>query len=364
MVVLVHAVREPKERAAHALLLRWLTRRDLDLTFIIWERAIVEMDLEEFGRVHQIDLINRWRLPVWLSRMGLRRVTRALRNLCVRWWWRDTGPEPAAIALGPFRAEMANYLPPGTTRLGTILGWRPPEGLESIDAVLAASTAIATTDAEARRLCRLRGDVDLASWDGLVAFPSWPRDSREREELSSGLGIPGESLLVAGLGPLDWRGGPDLFLRVAAGLQRSATDLPLRFIWLGGQPDGPNFYPYDFDTEHFGLGDAMIWNGEPDDYGDLLRRLDAIALVNRQPFRPPLVDPMVLFDTPTILRSLDIPLIGFDLPATEVMAGPHADRIPYPDVRAMTAALERALRGPRSLQADAMVDHLVGPARR
>jgi hypothetical protein len=367
VLVLVHAVREEHERVAYGTVLSWLALRGHRLSTIAWDRGkVIAFDLEAFGPVEEIEALNRWRLPQWLGHVGLAPVARRLRNRRVRRWWARAGRPRHALLLGPVRAEMAHYVPPGA-RVGALLGWRATEEPES-EAVTADTLHAALTRDIAtlgrfgltEGAARVAGDLERHAHRH-----AWPRGTDERARLSDRHEIPADALLVGGLGPIDRRGAPDLLLRTGARLRAVAPDLPVHLAWLGGDPDGEDAYPYHFDTERLGLGAVMHWLGDPEDHRELLRRLDAVLLVGRVPAALP--DARLAPDHPPtrdLLRGLGVPVLGFDVPATRAVGGEDVHLVPYPDVHGLADALVETLRADRPHPLDDAVDHLLGEGAR
>jgi glycosyltransferase involved in cell wall biosynthesis len=360
-------VREEHERVAYGTVLRWLTLRGHPLFTIAWDRGkVIELDLDAFGPVEEIEDINRWRLPQRLGHAGLRPVARQLRNRRVVRWWRRAGRPRHALLLGPLRAEMVHYLPPGA-HVGALLGWRDTEDPESEAATAgAAHTVLARDDATVARFgsasgtARVVGDLERHAHRHV-----WPRGTSERARLSSRHGLPADAVVVGALGPIDRRGAPDLFLRTAARLRVVAPELPVHLAWLGVDPDGVDAYPYRFDTERLGLGDVMHWLGDPEDHRELLRRLDVVLLVGRESAAVP--DVRLAPDHPAtgdLLRGLGVPILGFDVPATREVGGDGVRLVDYPDVHALADALAEVLRADRPHPLDEAVDHLLGSAAR
>ncbi|HVA06362.1 MAG TPA: hypothetical protein VNG12_06445, partial [Acidimicrobiales bacterium] len=68
------------------------------------------------------------------------------------------------------------------------------------------------------------------------------------------LGIPPDALVVGGVGTMDWRKGPDLFVQLAAMVTRRLNDRDIRFVWVGGDSGGPNRGELLVDAKRLGLG--------------------------------------------------------------------------------------------------------------
>jgi glycosyltransferase involved in cell wall biosynthesis len=55
-------------------------------------------------------------------------------------------------------------------------------------------------------------------------------------DLRADLGIPADAQVVGGVGSLDWRKGPDLFVVLAKLVASKVLVRPVHFVWLGGDP--------------------------------------------------------------------------------------------------------------------------------
>lgn len=366
MLVVVHAIREEDERHAYARLLDWMRARGTDLSFIVWDQGRNILDLTEYGIVREVEAINRWRLPQWLERVGLRGATRRLRHARMRWWWARAGRPDSTLVLGVLRPELFHYVPPGTP-VGALVGWRAPEGAESYEATVGLSQVVVTTDAEVAEHLEQLAPGKVVLVPDLIAHCECPRLWDAPSAAALPLALDEGTMVVAGLGPLDWRGAPDLFLRAAGRLARDAEDLDLRFVWFGRPGHQTHAYPYRFDADRLGVADVLSWLAPPDDYSSVLPQVDVLVLVGRVPspinldrfswvFDPRRSDPLDL------LRLIEVPIVGFGLAAVAATAGELGARVPFPDTDALAAQIEAVLREPPRLCVDRTLDLLAGKA--
>jgi hypothetical protein len=170
-------------------------------------------------------------------------------------------------------------------------------------------------------------------------------------------------LLVTGIGPGDWRGAPDLFLRVAAALPGSVGGRPVRFTWLGLDPRDGRSYPYLYDAEHLGLTDRLRWEHEPEASIDALGASHAVVLTGRAAFGLPVHPFLDAIGADRYLAATGVPCLAF---ATPVADGLPATVVDYPDLAALVAAVLDALARPVTpglgAVVDPVVDHLLGGA--
>lgn len=346
-------MRTPLEVEAHRLLLDRLRRRGDEVTTITWDRGLSFLDLTAYGPVHDIEDINRWRLPQWLARAGLRPVARALRQGRVRGWWRRLGDPDGVLVLGPLRPEMVHYVPPGTRPAALLLAGRDLELAESLEATLDLVDRTVALDATALERVRVDDPTVIALGELLGTAPPGSRNDRE-------------DLLVVGAGPGDWRGAPDLFLRVAAALPETVDEQAVTFAWIGLDPDDGRSYPYHYDAAHLGLHDRIRWHHDPGAVMAALDRASALLLTGRSDQGAelhPVVDAVGLG---RFAAALGLPTVAFDTPVTALAEGAEPCLVPYPDVPALAEAVPALLRGPTPAgldpALDLVLDHLLAAA--
>jgi hypothetical protein len=231
---------------------------------------------------------------------------------------------------------MAHYVPPDAGPAGLVLGWRPAEGAESLDATLAMVDRVLVT---ADRRDDVAGTEVPVRTIGEVVV--------DREPAPNG---PAAGAVV-GLGPDDWRGAPDLFLRAAARLRSAPTEL----AWGGVDPEDGRSFPYRFDAEHLGLADRMTWLADPVDVLDALGRAAVVVVTGRAPIAlHPLLDAA---GPGAFLDAAGVPVVGFATPALAAVGG--ATAVDYPDVAALAAAVDDRLAQPAATDVDGVLDALL-----
>lgn len=115
------------------------------------------------------------------------------------------------------------------------------------------------------------------------------------------------SMLIVGMGRIQFRKGTDLFVMAAQAAMRAQPDAQLRFVWIGGGLD-PN------DTHEFpsvltdllsktGLGDRFEVIGEVENMDEVYRQADILALTSR-------LDPMP--NTAIEAMTNGIPVVSFN----------------------------------------------------
>lgn len=136
---------------------------------------------------------------------------------------------------------------------------------------------------------------------------------------------PGGPTVIAGCGPVDWRTGPDLFIRLVHQLTRSGAGQDLRFRWLGDTAaDARRGRALASES---GLDGSIEWCVGPTDERASLDGIDVVVSVGRED-----VSPVVCLDA----AAAGIPFVCFDSSGAADIAHEAAGLVaPYPDVEAM-----------------------------
>jgi glycosyltransferase involved in cell wall biosynthesis len=196
-------------------------------------------------------------------------------------------------------------LPPGVQRLLRQApdGWiaaSPPVGRLLVDDVgLPADRVIVRDEFITAR--------DLA--DRIVS-------ARDVEACRREVALSPESALVLGSGTLDWRKGVDLFVQLATEVRRR-TRRPIRFVWLGGRHEGPDWERVRSDRDRAGA-DNVHFLPERDDPVPWFAAADVFALTSRE-------DPLPLVALEA--AALGTPIVTYrngGLPGLLEAAGPDA----------------------------------------
>ena len=150
------------------------------------------------------------------------------------------------------------------------------------------------------------------------------------------LGISPDALVVGGVGTMDWRKGPDLFVQLAAMVTRRLPDSEVHFVWAGGHADGPTRGGLVMDARRLGLGERIKFVGPLEQPAQLFAAMDVFALTSREdPF------PLVMLEA----AAAGIPFVCFaGGGGAPEFAHPDAGRVAaYLDVAGMAAAVSDLL---------------------
>ena len=140
------------------------------------------------------------------------------------------------------------------------------------------------------------------------------------------LGISPDALVVGGVGTMDWRKGPDLFVQLAAMVIRRLPETDVHFVWAGGDATGPARGGLLMDARRLGLGDRIRFVGPLEHPAELFAAMDVFALTSREdPF------PLVMLEA----AAAGVPLVCF-------AGGGGAPEFAHPDAGRVAAYLDVA----------------------
>lgn len=167
--------------------------------------------------------------------------------------------------------------------------------------------------------------------------------------LRTQLGVPPDAPLVGAAGTVQWRKGPDLFVQVAAAVQRRRPDLDAHFVWAGGADPHGEQVPIEHDIAKLGLADRCHLLGSYDAAAPVLSAFDVFCLSSREdPF------PLVMLEA----AALGAPIVGFATGGVTELATASGDpaaplaRIVEPlDVEAMASEVIALLDDPTARDA-------------
>jgi glycosyltransferase involved in cell wall biosynthesis len=173
--------------------------------------------------------------------------------------------------------------------------------------------------------------VDLVH--GFVPIPDLAREERQskRQRIRDALGWDGKVFVVGGCGAVGWRKGTDLFLQAARALCQKRRK-EVRFLWVGGDPDGREGLEFAHDLRAMDLEGSCKWVTATADVQDYYCAMDAFALTSREdPF------PLVMLEA----GALGLPVVCFaNSGGGPEFAGCGAGLVaPYLDVEALAEHL-------------------------
>jgi glycosyltransferase involved in cell wall biosynthesis len=152
------------------------------------------------------------------------------------------------------------------------------------------------------------------------------RARADRQVTRSQLGISPDALVVGGVGTMDWRKGPDLFVQLASMVTRRLPETDVHFVWAGGDAAGPTRGGLLMDAKRLGLGDRIRFIGPMEQPAQLFAAMDVFALTSREdPY------PLVMLEA----AAAGVPLVCFE-------GGGGAPEFAHPDAGRVSAYLDVA----------------------
>jgi glycosyltransferase involved in cell wall biosynthesis len=117
---------------------------------------------------------------------------------------------------------------------------------------------------------------------GYVPRPLAQVADEQRAELRRALDIPPDAIVVGACGTLDWRKGADLFLQVACVVRAARPNVPVHFLWVGGDRYGLEYQQIQHDVAHADLASTVHFTGVVKDPSAHFRIFDVFALTSRE----------------------------------------------------------------------------------
>lgn len=150
--------------------------------------------------------------------------------------------------------------------------------------------------------------------------PSFDKDFKEDEKSRD------KTLIIGACGLVIWHKGPDLFIQVAAFLQKHYPQIKVKFIWVGATD--PMKSEIEHDIKKSGLSECVKFPGKTNDISEYFNTFDLFLLTSRDDSFPLVVLEACEFGLPVIcFKGVgDIEKLVSSIPENVV---------PYSDVEAM-----------------------------
>jgi glycosyltransferase involved in cell wall biosynthesis len=160
------------------------------------------------------------------------------------------------------------------------------------------------------------------------------RQSKIRAELN----LPSNAFIVGASGTLGWRKGPDLMIQLAQTMRRHYPDLPVYFLWVGGdeQKERRRLYELQYDVQHLGLEQTVRFLGAKPNSLDFFSIFNVFAMLSRE-------DPYPLVCLEAAL--LEKPIVCFAKAGgePEFVEDDCGFVVPYLDIETMAAKIHLLL---------------------
>lgn len=331
--------------------LEWLgPDAPFDVELVFGEGGDLLDDFARFGRVHVLD---EYRPPAWvlvsdsvLHRLRLGGLARRLRRAAIARRLAPVGDHDLVYVNTAGSVRALRYLPDRPRRVLTHvheleIGLRHhlhPDDLALILEVTdhfvtvadAVTEAVVGLGVDPGRITRRYGFV---SGDHLAPSEDAVAAARDR------LGLPEGTLVVGASGLTHWRKAPDLFLLLAQVVRARLGDR-VHFVWVGGEPDDPSFWPYRYDLEQGDLAGAVTFVPHVEDPSPYFATFDVFVLTSRED-----AFPLVGLEA----AAVGLPLTCFETGGMPELIGPDGGaHVPYPDVDALATAVVALLEDPEA----------------
>jgi len=96
------------------------------------------------------------------------------------------------------------------------------------------------------------------------------------------LDIPEDSFVIGAAGTMQWQKGPDLFIQLAHKVLSKKLNVPIHFVWVGGEAEGYHFGALDYEIERLGLTAHLHFIGTKQVPLGYFSLFDIFALVSRE----------------------------------------------------------------------------------
>jgi glycosyltransferase involved in cell wall biosynthesis len=127
-------------------------------------------------------------------------------------------------------------------------------------------------------------------------------DNAKADAIRQELGIPRGAKVVGGIGALNWRKAPDLFVQAAYHCQ-VASKQDLYFVWVGGDINSIAHKEMLYDTQRLGLTDKLFFVGGKNNLRGYYKLFDLFLLTSREDPFPLVCLESALQGSPTICFS-------------------------------------------------------------
>lgn len=335
-------------------LLSWLgDERPFDAELVFLEGGDL---LEQFAELAPVHVLNEFEPPHWttvvgsfLAHLGLERSAKSLRRRSLRARLAGVGRHDLVFVNTAGSVRALRYLPDCPRKVITEIHelsvgleyHLPAEDRALILAVTDHFITVADAVTEA-----VVGDLGIRRSKITRRYGFVDRSTRpDADEVTAArkkLGLPIGARIIGASGLTHWRKGPDLFLLAAQHI-RDHFDEDVRFIWVGGSPDDPSFWPYRYDLEDAGLGGVVQFVPHQEDPLPIFALFDVFVLTSRED-----AFPLVGIEA----AALGCPVVCFEtggLP--ELVRDDAGIHVPFPDITALGDAVISLLEDERRREA-------------
>jgi glycosyltransferase involved in cell wall biosynthesis len=113
------------------------------------------------------------------------------------------------------------------------------------------------------------------------------------------LNIPKESFVVLGSGFETWRKGKDIFVQLAATVEKRKLNIPIYYIWVGGWESNLDKIKIEHDVKTLGLESKIYFTGAVSNPIDYFQAADVFTMTSREdPF------PLVCLEAASVQKPI------------------------------------------------------------
>ena len=341
--------------------LRWLKRsRQCSFDILFLRGGELEKEFSLVGPMRKIPwyIGKHWRMPLglrWLFPRGRQLLLWSLRGIGIRYTERHRVRREGydCVICNSLAAVwcLRDLVSPGTPTLLwaheleyaiTCLSLPPMKlrsALHSVQRIIACGRAVRDNLVENHGVWSAIVDTttEFVEQSSIVV-----RDRSSRPTLLPD--IPPGAFIITTVAWIQWRKGPDLFLRMARHLPREIDGRPLHFVWVGAETVPGMIDDLLKRAESAGLIGRMHFLGERQNPTEIVSVSDVFVLSSREdPY------PLVMIEAALVY----CPIVGFagSGGAEEFLAGDAGVLVPYGDAVAMANAVDQLLRHPDEAKA-------------
>jgi len=232
------------------------------------------------------------------------------------------------ITNGAILSALSYLKCPVICRVAELEYWINKAGKMNFDLVKNHVTHFITVSEAVKNNLIFNHNIPSNKIDVIPGFITPPVITTSSDNIRHALKIPKNAIVVGSSGMETWRKGKDLFIQLALIVLKRCKDLPIYFIWVGGNKEGMDFYQIQHDIRQAGLVDRIRFVPQVSNPLDYYGAFDVFALLSRE-------DPYPIANLEA--ASLSKPIVCFENAggSPEFVEDDAGFVVPYLDVNAM-----------------------------
>lgn len=186
------------------------------------------------------------------------------------------------ITNGEILSSLSYLKCPVICRVAELDFWINKSGKENFDLVKKHVTYFIAVSEAVKQNLVLNYDIPQDKIEIIHGFITSPHIATSPDIIRNSLLIPQNNIVIGGSGAEIWRKGKDLFIQLAITVFKKSKDLPIHFVWVGGNKDGAEVYQLQHDIRQAGLSDQIHLVPEVSNPIDYFATFDIFAMVSRE----------------------------------------------------------------------------------